>query len=72
MFHLILGFCLGFTSLILFGAFVFTNQIKKGKYASACWDDAKQQWVVRGQYLTIAGKIRMGVTRDDNTVKYIK
>lgn len=72
MIMFILGFFSCFASFILLGKTYYKKKMKNCKYAYAVYDEGKERWLVHGQYLCIAGKIRNGLTANDGTVKYKK
>lgn len=56
---LVIGFILGFVFSIVASHFGIKPFIKRGHYASAIYNDKRNEWTVRGRILSVSQKVAM-------------
>lgn len=66
----IYGIIVGVVFLIALSHVAMNFAAKRREYASAVWNEKKKKWIVRGSYLSIAAKVKTGISNDDGSVEY--
>ena len=63
---LLVGFCAGFHAAALAHRAICKHLAERGKYASAVWNEKEERWEIRGNFLTIGGKIHRHIRNGEH------